>query len=127
MFFIVPITLVAVLSFFPWVEERVLIEGTRVLAFDNAKWIVLTISIVEIILLFIENRWTNDLYKVLSVVTFLVTLFGPIYYTVNYGADGWNPIFQHNSTGIVVLIVSIIPYVGFKIYEIVKKRNTGSV
>ena len=122
MFLMVPIIIVAVLSFFPCIEA----ENQRI-TFSNAKWIVLAISMVEIGLLFIENRWTNDLYKVLSVITFLVTLFCPMYYMVIHTGFGMNAYYQHNSTGIMVLVISIIPYVGFKIYEMVKKRNTRAV
>lgn len=117
-FLMVPIIIVAVLSFFPCIES----DG-HATTFSNAKWIVLVISIVEIGLLFIENRWTNDLYKVLSVITFLVTLFGPVYYMVIHTMFGMAPYYQHNSVGVTALIISIIPYVGFKIYEIVKKNK----
>ena len=122
MFLIVPIIIVAVLSFFPCIES----ESHRT-TFCNAKWIVFTISVIEIGLLFIENRWTNDLYKVLSVIIFLVTLLCPVYYMVIHTGFGINPYYQHNSIGVLVLIISVIPYVGFKIYEIVKKRNSRSV
>ena len=122
MFLIVPIIIVAVLSVFPCIES----ENQRI-TFSNAQWIVLAISVVEIVLLFIENRWTNDLYKVLSVITILVTLFCPMHYMVIHTGCGMNAYYQHSSLGVVVLVISIIPYVGIKIYEMVKKRNTRAV
>lgn len=117
-FLTIPIIMVAVLSFFPCIES-----DDHTTTFSNAKWIILVISIVEIGLLFIENRWTNDLFKVLSVITFLLHFFCPVYYMVIHTGFGMAPYYQHNSVGVTTLIISIIPYVGFKIYEIVKKNK----
>ena len=125
------VLIVAVLSFFPCVYEyssgsadMFTSQWKTGVELGNAKWIVLFTSIIELILLCFDKTWVNRLYKLFSFATFIVTLLWPVYLiAVSPGIIGTSYGYEWTVLGYIVLGLSFIPFIGFIIYERVKKCN----
>lgn len=131
--FQINVLVVAVLSFFPCVFEcssssADMFEGQWKTGdvFGNAKWAVLILSIIELILLCFDKRIINTFFKIFSFTTFLLTLLWSIYLIVTSPSlIGSCYDYKWTTLGYVVLVFSLLPFIGFIIYEHAKKRNTG--
>lgn len=131
----IAVIIFAILSFLPCVLET---ESGSVdmfasqwdtgKTFGNAKWVVLSLSVMEIFLLSFDKKIFHTVFKVFSIVSFIVTLLWPIYLiAVSPSIDGSSFGYEWTTLGYIVLTLSLLIPIGFIAYEIVKKRNTGSV
>lgn len=137
-FNIILITMVvvfSVLSFLPCIKQ--LSESSFVLddgwesvptetgkLYASAKWPVLILSVIQIVLLKFSNRWIRDIRETLSLISALLTTVWPIYLMIKVpGFFGNDYLYFWNVFGYIVLALSWIIFLyNIVILGIVEKK-----
>lgn len=133
---IIVVVIYSVLSFFPCIKQFsessfVLDDGWKAIPMEtgetyaSAKWIVLILSVIQIVLLKFSNRWVRDIRETLSLISALLTTVWPIYLMLKFpGYFGNDYLYVWNVLGYIVLVLSWIIFLySVVLLRIVEKKT----
>ena len=121
--FLILICIQALLSFFPCLQEtRRAILGefdsyseTGIVE-DNAKWLMLTLSIIEIGMLLPKRKITMHICTAISGMAALLTSVWPVHFSFNrsyFGSEAW---YKWTIVGCFVLVIVWVVFIGMIVY-----------
>ena len=94
---------------------------------DNAKWLVLPLSLIEVMLFLFNKKWIRIIRTGISCILISITLCYPIYLYARLPEFDGSLDYRYNRTvcGYIVLILEILMLVGSIIYnrQVKKEQN----